>query len=111
MERIEPLPPGWERKGRRARRCDYRPEAWGDAMDSFALVEEQIKAGPKLLDRLNRAGIPVVAAAWVKPTERFQWYLYLVTPLVGEDGAVRPAYRRINPVVREVEGEGTGIAS
>ncbi len=70
----------------------YRQEAWGDGVDSIALVGEQINAGRKLIERLKGAGIPVSAAAWVKPTERFHWYLYLVTPLVGEDGAKKLAY-------------------
>lgn len=78
-------------------------------MDSIALVEEQLKAGQKLVERLTQAGIPVTAAAWAKPTERYKWYLYLVTPLVGEDGAVRPAYRRINPIVRDLQDEGIGL--
>ena len=78
-------------------------------MDSIALVEEQIRAGHKLVERLNRAGIPVTAAAWVKPTERFRWYLYLVTPLVSEERGTKPAYQRINPVVRELQDEGAWI--
>jgi hypothetical protein len=78
-------------------------------MDSFALVDEQFKAGQKLVDRLNAAGIPVTAAAWVKPSNRFKWYLYLVTPLVTEGGATKPAYHQITPVVRELQSEGFWI--
>jgi hypothetical protein len=78
-------------------------------VDAIALVDEQLKAGRKLLERLQGVGIPVTAAAWVKPTERFQWYLYLVTPLVGEDGRKKPAYRQILPIVQELQGEGAWI--
>lgn len=78
-------------------------------MDSIALVEEKISAGRNLVERLTASGIPVTAAAWVKPTERFKWYLYLVTPLVGENGGVRPAYRRINPVIRQLQDEGVAM--
>ena len=78
-------------------------------MDSIALVEEQIKAGQKLVERLNREKIPVVAAAWIKQSEGSQWYLFLVTPLVGEDRATKLAYHRITPVIRQVHGEGFEI--
>jgi hypothetical protein len=78
-------------------------------VDTFALVGQQIEAGQKLLERLHGTGIPVTAAAWVKPTEKAQWYLYLVTPLVGENRGVKPAYRQISPVVRELQDEGNWI--
>lgn len=38
-----------------------------------------------------------------------QWYLYLVTPLVGDNTGVKPAYRRISPVVRELQDDGSWI--
>lgn len=78
-------------------------------MDSLALVDEQIKAGRDLFERLNREEIPVNAAAWVKEGDGGQWYLYLVTPLVGEDGMTKPSYRRITPVVRRMQEEGFWI--
>ena len=43
---------------------------------------------------------PNTAAGWVKESDGWQWHLYLVTPLVGEDGATTPAYRRILAVLR-----------
>jgi hypothetical protein len=64
-------------------------------MDLFPLVTEQIEAGRRVIERLVESGIPVLAAGWVKESTRWQWYLYLVTPLVGEDGATTPVYRRI----------------
>lgn len=78
-------------------------------MDTVVLVSEQIKAGQQLVERLRTAGIPVTAAAWVKPTERYDWYLYLVTPLVGEGQGIRSAYRRIRPVLRALTDEGAWI--
>ena len=62
-----------------------------------------------LIDRLAWEGIPVTAAAWVKESESGDWYLYLATSLVGEDEATRPAYRRVNAVIREMEKEGFGM--
>jgi len=69
-------------------------------MDQIPLVTEQIEAGRKVIERLTANGIPVTAAGWVKESDRWQWYLYLVTPLVGEDGATTPAYRRIIAILR-----------
>lgn len=68
-------------------------------MDQAPLVEAQFNDGQKLLDRLFEAGI-ALGAAWVKESEAWQWYLYLVTPLVGEDGATTPAYGRVLEVYR-----------
>jgi hypothetical protein len=72
-------------------------------MDQSTLVEMQIEDGRRLLERLVGEGIPVTAAAWLKESETGQWFLYVVTPLVGEDGATRPAYRRVNAVVRHMQ--------
>ncbi len=77
-------------------------------MDQIVLVEEQIKAGQKLIELLNEEGIPVLAGGWIKESEGGQ-YLYLVTPLVGEDGATKPAYRRIVPVIRRMQEIGLWI--
>ena len=69
-------------------------------MDQIPLVTEQIEGGRKLVERLVENGIAVTAADWVKESDGWQWHLYLVTPLVGEDGATTPAYRRILAVLR-----------
>jgi hypothetical protein len=78
-------------------------------VDQVALVDEQIKAGQKLVERLNGEGIPVAAAAWIKEAESGQWYFYLVTSLVGEDGAKKPAYRRVTPAIRQLQSEGVWL--
>jgi hypothetical protein len=69
-------------------------------MDQIPLVSEQIEDGRKVIQRLTEGGIPITAAGWVKESDRWQWLLYLVTPLVGEDGATTRAYRRIVDVLR-----------
>jgi hypothetical protein len=63
-------------------------------------VNEQIESGRKLIERLTANGIPITAAAWVKESDLWEWYLYLVTPLVSEDGDTLPAYHRMNAVLR-----------
>jgi hypothetical protein len=78
-------------------------------VDQIALVEEQIRDGQKLVEQLNGEGVPVSAAAWVKESEGGQWYLYLVTSLVREDGATKPAYRRVTGVIRRLQGDGLWI--
>jgi hypothetical protein len=69
-------------------------------MDQGTLVSMQIEDGQRLLARLVEGGVPVTAAAWVKEEESGMWYLYLATPLVGEDTGTLPAYRRVNAVIR-----------
>jgi hypothetical protein len=78
-------------------------------MAQATLVAMQMIEGQTLIDRLTYEGIGVTAAAWVKESESGDWYLYLATPLVGEDGATRPAYRRVNAVIRNMEEEGFGM--
>lgn len=69
-------------------------------MDQIPLVNDQIEAGRKVVQRLQANGIPILAAGWVKESDLWDWYLYLVTPLVDEDGAKTRAYRRIFPAIR-----------
>ena len=78
-------------------------------MAQATLVEMQIKEGQILIERLAHEGIAVTAAGWVKEGESGDWYLYLATPLVGEDGGTKAAYRRINAVIRRMEEEGFGM--
>jgi hypothetical protein len=75
-------------------------------MAQATLVEMQIKDGQRLIEQLVREGIAVPAACWAKESDSGDWYLYLATPLVGEDGATRLAYRRVNAVIREMQKEG-----
>jgi hypothetical protein len=69
-------------------------------MDQGTLVEGQINAGQKLIDRLGENGVVVMAACWMKESDGGLWFLYLATPLVGNDGARLPAYARIDAVIR-----------
>src|SRR5713226_5821339 len=80
-------------------------------MAQAALVEMQIKEGQTLIERLAHEEIAVTAAGWVKESDSGDWYLYLATPLVGEDRSTRTAYRRINAVLRKMEEEGFGMDS
>ncbi|HKI32002.1 MAG TPA: hypothetical protein VKA46_09040 [Gemmataceae bacterium] len=78
-------------------------------MAQAALVEMQIKEGQTLIERLAHEEVAVTAAGWVKESESGDWYLYLATPLVGEDGPTRSAYRRVNAVIRKMQEEGFGM--
>src|SRR5713101_8290097 len=78
-------------------------------MAQAALVEMQLKDGQTLLDRLAHEGIAVPAAGWVKESDSGDWYFYLTTPLVRKGGATRPAYRRVNAVIRKMQEEGFGM--
>ena len=72
-------------------------------MDQSTLVETQLDDGKRLLDRLVEEGTPVTAAAWLKEADGGYWFFYLATPLVGEDGATRAAYRRVDEVTRGLD--------
>jgi hypothetical protein len=70
-------------------------------MDQTPLVDEQIADGKRLLDRLAEAGFPVTVAAWVRETERWRWYLNIVSP-VDEDQGIGSTYRRIHALLRQM---------
>jgi hypothetical protein len=71
-------------------------------MDQGTLVSELIEDGQRYLERLDREGVPVLAACWIKKSENGRWYLYLITPLVTEESGTRPAYLRINEVYQQM---------
>ncbi len=47
-------------------------------MDSQTLVDDQIEAAARVIDRLKQL-MPLTAAFWVKPADGRRWTLYLVT--------------------------------
>src|SRR5204863_7247485 len=98
LDREDPIRPHAKGRGRGALLRHLRKEAWGVHMDQTPLVEGQITEGQKLIDRLIEEGVPVRAAAWVTESDSGRWYLYLVTPLVSDEGGKGPAYLRIREV-------------
>src|SRR3974377_793470 len=78
-------------------------------MAQASLVEMQLTEGQTLVDRLTYEGICITAAAWVKESDSGDWYLYLATPLVTEERGKKPAYQRVNAVIRKMEEEGFGM--
>jgi hypothetical protein len=57
-------------------------------------TKEMIKAGNKLLNRLEEAGLEVVAAFWLYTSENNEWRLMLACPSVDVEGQ-RYAYGKI----------------
>jgi hypothetical protein len=64
-------------------------------MDQSTVVTEQIEDGQKLIDHLVASGVGIDAAFWAWPVEEAQWYLYLATPLVDQQGAIE-GYRQVH---------------
>src|SRR3712207_2306588 len=73
-------------------------------MDKTILVERDIEEGRKLLDLVDAADIPVVAAYWLYRIESGRWRLVLATPLVETVGSTY-VYRRL----REMFEAGAGV--
>jgi hypothetical protein len=69
-------------------------------MDQTTLVDEQIANGKRLRERFAEAGFPLAALAWVRETERWNWQLYVVSPVV-EDQGIHLAYRRIRELIQQ----------
>lgn len=78
-------------------------------MAQASLVDFQYQDGLRLIDRLSQQGVPIAAAFWVEESDADRWFLYLATPLIGEDGAKKSAYHRVNKIVRQLQTEEFGI--
>ncbi len=64
-------------------------------MDTELLVEDQIRSGEALVERLCQDGINVVAAFWAKTSAPDEtWHLYIASRLVDDQGQAA-AYRTI----------------
>lgn len=55
-------------------------------MDQATLVDHQIDDVPKLIDQLKRDNFDVKAAFWLYTSEADQWFLYLVSDVVAQQG-------------------------
>ncbi len=65
-------------------------------MDQEPLVIEQIEAGRKFIDELEKH-VPVRAAFWLKASEDSVWYLYVASDQVT-DQKIRAAYGEVGRV-------------
>ncbi|MCI0459792.1 MAG: hypothetical protein L0Z62_22815 [Gemmataceae bacterium] len=73
-------------------------------MVSGTLVENQLDAGRRLLDQLDKQGVVVRAACWVRPFEDDRWTLYIATPSADEE-RILEAYRQVTPALRSLGDE------
>jgi len=55
-------------------------------MDTATLVVDQIDDGSRLIKSLQLAGLEVTVAFWVLPTNNEDWYLYIASPVVENEG-------------------------
>jgi hypothetical protein len=67
-------------------------------MDKATLVDRDIEAGRHLIQALDQAGFPVVAAFWNVFSEENTWRLVIASPKVGELGP-KEAYAVIQDVL------------
>jgi hypothetical protein len=67
-------------------------------MDQDSLVERQVDDGAKVAEKLRESGIDVTAAWWMKASEEGQWFLYIASKEVDEQG-IATAYRTLHTVV------------
>lgn len=63
------------------------------------LVEESIRAGELLTERLAGAKFPLVASFWLYSEESERWQLVLASSLVDQVG-LKEAYRKVQAVLR-----------
>ena len=69
-------------------------------MDQDAVVNEQAESGKRLIAAVEANGFEVRVAFWAKLTDEGNWYLYLASPFVEENGG-RAAYGVVLEVLRK----------
>ena len=79
-------------------------------MGPDALVTDELANGRTLIERLIHDGFDIHLAFWVKETEARQWFLYLSSPMVDNQGA-GVAYRFILPIVVSMPELGIDLES
>lgn len=77
---------------------DFRGAA---PMDPNTLVELQIRDVPNLVDQLTREKMEVKAAFWYYRSEADQWFLYLVSDIVDQNG-LRAAYTILGRAISQL---------
>jgi hypothetical protein len=70
-------------------------------MAQVLLVDEQLRDGWRLVERLARDDFGVTAAGWLKTSEEGRWYLTIASPFVDREGPGK-AYRHVHALVREM---------
>jgi hypothetical protein len=71
-------------------------------MDKTALLDQDIDQGRRLVQALDQAGFPVVAAFWSFLPEEGDWRLLIASPKVAELGP-RDAYATIREALRKMQ--------
>jgi desulfoferrodoxin (superoxide reductase-like protein) len=72
------------------------------------LVSEDIDAGRRLIGALERAGLPIAVAAWLKKQEDDTWALYIATPDVEKHGPI-VVYTFINKIIGALKEARIGV--
>ena len=65
-----------------------------DVLVTEMLSEQMIKAGAKLVERLDAANAEIKSAFWLFLSEEKTWKLVLASPLVGSEGP-RDFYKKV----------------
>ena len=70
-------------------------------MGQDTLVREQLENGRKLIDSVIAEGFDVDLAFWIKETEADNWFLYLSSPFVDQQGLFA-SYMLVQAVIRRM---------
>ena len=70
-------------------------------MDQATLVEHQIDDVTRLVDQLRRDGFDVKAAFWLYTSEADQWFLYIASDAVNQEG-ITEAYKAVGRTMRRL---------
>ncbi len=76
-------------------------------MDQIALVEPPLDLGRQVVEKLKAHSFPIDVAFWAKPEDDFQWYLYVSSSAVDQNGSIE-SYKLIDQVLREIP-DGWGL--
>jgi hypothetical protein len=70
-------------------------------VDQESLVEMQIDDGAKIIEKLREGNFDVVAAWWMRTSEEGEWFLYIASQEVPDNG-IAAAYRKLHSLIRSL---------
>lgn len=74
-------------------------------MDQSTLVDDQILAGRRFIERFAADGNDILVAFWIREADEGLWFLYVATDLVDQEGPLA-AYRAVHDSLRKLDRPG-----
>jgi hypothetical protein len=65
------------------------------------MVNDRLESGRRLLEELRGSGFEIAASFWAKPSDEGNWFLYIASPVVVEQGQAM-AHRLVYTMIQRM---------